>query len=1316
MTAQQPPPRAPRIPPDVVDPPTQRLYAVSAFLLVQSFKLADVLFPATQPPPLLAQLSFNARLAKWAAIDCLALAAIAWLRIPRLDWGWKARWLARAALVSLDWLLFGSWTFSAASFLPSFIKALLVSYLSTAERSVRLSSVVGKENLHLGGQYTVHILAVATAILNPLSASYCRHSPSPAKSDAPTLIPLIFNNTVPSKLTYTLTSLDDPSVSHQYTIPASSLVRPSRRYPHHQLESSANEDDDELALAAEWSLVPAASQSQQALRHRLPSSPSRDLRDPASPFDLSPSESLYYLPISAIGSVRLDSLLDTDGHPIKIRRKRAPGKTEGFEEAKILRCPRAGFDLEGGEREQHRCLIAGGVAESWSLGLMVSGAAPLKVRWHSREGDSEKGPRKDESLDGIVGSSSVRTNKMDELIRVPMNVSLTNPGRTTYHLDGVVDSFGNEVSYSSSSASLAQHLLEGTVDSRSVVVHRPPEVVFVGECGRGEDVQLLHGRKKKLQIQLSAIDQELVDHHQRQLVLHGHGQKKKHEALGTVELKFTPEGEGKGWIREIEAMGLKVEIEVDEPGTYEIVGVRSKWCGGAVLVPNACTLVLQPLPTLSTSFSPIVDVCGSELGLISTLHLTGTPPFVVHYTLTRLSGPGSPRSSRHTKRVLHSRDELRIEPGPGEWEYRFTRIEDRNYRDVAVPAKGEYARRQKVPEVAVAEWRNAERGKTVHSCEGETVQVEVELKGTAPWDLEYSVVGRPAQLIEDITKSPHTIEVDIPKQIAQQGGQFSLSLETVKDGNGCKRPLTASDLVVEVRRTKPTARFHGAEGARSIVLREGDPAKIPLRLTGEGPWEITYLPPSRSGTSPSPLQFRADHPNVDINIRGALPGTYKLVSVRDRFCPGDVFETEWEVRTLPRPTLSLAEDAGSLVRNGSVVRRGVCENAADSVGVVFDGKAPFKATYTLTKGSHHGESRTHSLQAIQPRADLTLFTASPGHHTYQFTGVGDSLYTTPDPAGLVPFKGGKPGLVRLEQDVFALPSAIFSHGAKHGFCVHDDLASRGSDDLILHLEGQPPFEVELEVREDGHRSSKRFTVPTISSHTWPVSLPYSLHDPTPHSISVRRIVDAHGCETLLEPSVSSKTTAVIPVAETATIAPVLAQTDHCVGDFLDFVVMGAPPFTVKYEFEGKKHTVPLSGSKFQRLAAEPGTFKIISVGHGEDQCRSSQVNLVKHIHPIPSAKVSTGDAVVVDIREGDQTEIVFSFEGTPPFAFTYSRRAPQDRSKDRKVLETHTVTGIEDKSYSIFTSQEGTYSVSYIADAFCSYPPAARSSAAMVEA
>lgn len=56
----------------------------------------------------------------------------------------------------------------------------------------------------------------------------------------------------------------------------------------------------------------------------------------------------------------------------------------------------------------------------------------------------------------------------------------------------------------------------------------------------------------------------------------------------------------------------------------------------------------------------------------------------------------------------------------------------------------------------------------------------------------------------------------------------------MKDANGCKRSLSAArDLEVEVRRTRPTARFGGMGAVRSIAIRDIDSAKIPLRLGGE---------------------------------------------------------------------------------------------------------------------------------------------------------------------------------------------------------------------------------------------------------------------------------------------------------------------------------------------------------------------------------------------------------------------------------------------------------------------------------------------------
>lgn len=117
-------------------------------------------------------------------------------------------------------------------------------------------------------------------------------------------------------------------------------------------------------------------------------------------------------------------------------------------------------------------------------------------------------------------------------------------------------------------------------------------------------------------------------------------------------------------------------------------------------------------------------------------------------------------------------------------------------------------------------------------------------------------------------------------------------------------------------------------------------AYISLILILPQPWTISYQPPSDSPSSkstPALLEFVARQPNVHMNLRNARPGVYTLLNVRDQFCPGDVFDTDWTVSTLPKPTLQLGEHAGVVARNGSVVRKAVCENTPDSITVVFSG-------------------------------------------------------------------------------------------------------------------------------------------------------------------------------------------------------------------------------------------------------------------------------------------------------------------------------------------------------------------------------------------
>jgi nucleoporin POM152 len=89
-------------------------------------------------------------------------------------------------------------------------------------------------------------------------------------------------------------------------------------------------------------------------------------------------------------------------------------------------------------------------------------------------------------------------------------------------------------------------------------------------------------------------------------------------------------------------------------------------------------------------------------------------------------------------------------------------------------------------------------------------------------------------MISGISSSYATLDVAIPQKYIQKGGSFIVTLISIKDGNGCLRNLTVSDLNIEVHRTKPTLKFYGSENERKIVAREGDLVAIPMRLTGNG--------------------------------------------------------------------------------------------------------------------------------------------------------------------------------------------------------------------------------------------------------------------------------------------------------------------------------------------------------------------------------------------------------------------------------------------------------------------------------------------------
>lgn len=401
-------------------------------------------------------------------------------------------------------------------------------------------------------------------------------------------------------------------------------------------------------------------------------------------------------------------------------------------------------------------------------------------------------------------------------------------------------------------------------------------------------------------------------------------------------------------------------------------------------------------------------------------------------------------------------------------------------------------------------------------------------------------------------------------------------------------------------------------------------------------------------------------PSKDLEVEAAngellvqRSGLYRILSVRDKYCPGLVKEDEsdYVVEFIPRPSLTIADSAGSLAKNGSFIHPPVCERTEDSFGLVFTGRPPFVAVYEHEKeGSGQGHREPRMLQAVQSQTSVRLSTESAGHHVYDFKTVGDAIYTTPSTQGVISRSAGT--VLRLEQDVYQLPYTLFRYKAQSPFCVQERLVSRGSHDLVLDLSGQPPFELDLEVYEDPSHSRQRFTIPSVKEREWAIDVPFVFHSAGPHTISVRKIVDGNGCSRTYERgSLTGSTT--VQVAEIASIAAVQAQESHCVGDTIDYVLQGSAPWTVTYEFNKKRKTVTVKEPSFSRVAEKPGDFSIVKVAHQQGQCESKVVDMKKRIWDLPRAVVRQGSHYIEDIREGDQAEIVFHFTGEPPVS-TYS--------------------------------------------------------------
>ncbi|KDQ63216.1 hypothetical protein JAAARDRAFT_119663 [Jaapia argillacea MUCL 33604] len=1337
--AKPPPPPTPQpfIPEKYLDIPSQRLYYLSLGLLCQAIKLFDFvqyLFTSDEA----ASFSYSA---KWLSVDLAYLAILSRLRIPRLNYSKAVVILQIASFWFMDGILFGGISLNLAgvrtrSILPS---SLLASegrqdvvatpspfYFSDLITMISLGliSSTADYDAHLLGQHTVRMSPISTAHLNPDGQTYCLSTPGTS-----VLIPILLNNTSPSSVQYSLTPLgytDDVDGDRE-------KGKGGGRGKVEFLELSGKElRAIENARLEELKLTRAYPGAKHEVDDEDYDEYDHEDQDSTSGSALQKTQSLIHIKLSKPGTLRLLHVYDSSNVEARI-----PYPSD----VTVVPCPRAEFVEDPVvQGDNVRCA---GDHQDLNFEINIFGVPPMSLKWYKEingkreyfmvegiEGNHEEHhPNPDDNADMAESGHQWKRRggkNVPQELKVPLSVTLDALGSHAYVLETVTDGVGNVIRAGTLPSSNLNNVLrkagviagsgslsdvDATTTSvvnsrttRSLTVLRRPTVSF-RDCGPGKPAKLLIGSEAPLLI--STKDADSLD------------------APWDVSIKYQPpldvdeatkNKRYRPWTRSLETQKDKKDLTLraNAPGEYTIMGVKGKYCDGDVLNPETCKVIEMPLPRADIEWKRIHE-CSGDTGVSASLVIHGTPPFQVYYRTQRDNEP----ARELVKTFQTSRGEITLQPErSGHYVYTFLQLSDANYKKVDLKGPSIDQIVHPLASADFAQTGTAGRGKKmISSCSGSTVPVDVEFRGNGPWNLEVQIVSpTTSEFIKfpEIVTTRKTLEIPIPKAIDKEGGSFEIDLVSVEDNSGCKRSITVPGISVNVRRVKPTAKFYGKDGKRNITVLEHEPAKLPLRLTGDGPWRIRY---GLVGDPESTQRVTVTNPNDQLSV--TTKGVYEILQVSDSQCPGSVIadEATYRVDWIPRPHAQLTLDIQATFEsyNGSYILPPICEGTDDHADLELTGtfqsslcRPPFQIMYNVARDNDAGGMKLldqPTFSSIQHRTRFQLHTADAGRMYYEVKQIGDAAYPLAKHKNSIIPRSER---LLFEQEVMMRPSAQFRNRNRITFCLGDTLVPRDpmSSDGLIMLEGKPPFQLRLSVKNLA-ASEVHTEAIEVPGRSWKMELPsYTFKSIGPHLVTIESVQDSSHCTQAIPDPLSRSIW--VDVAETAAIIPFDRRDYFCLGETSRFSLEGTPPWTIGYRVHSKSYSQEAKVSPFSIVQQQPGEFVVTSIAHQNQMCKTAVTDLRYAVHSLPSAQVGHGKRVFQDIHEGDQAEIVFTLVGEPPFTFTYQRAEPSTRKggKPGRVLETHTVSGVTTNEYSIYSALEGTWTVTFISDRYCRYPPA----------
>ncbi|KAI9267839.1 hypothetical protein BY458DRAFT_556205 [Sporodiniella umbellata] len=842
-------------------------------------------------------------------------------------------------------------------------------------------------------------------------------------------------------------------------------------------------------------------------------------------------------------------------------------------------------------------------------------------------------------------------------ISIPLNLTFNTISQQTYKLSRVIDGAGNAMDLTST-----QH--------QAFSVHPRPTIKF--GCSQTNPVNLLIGS----------------DH---------------------VDIPVKIEGTAPFWFNytgtQIDG-SLEANLDDHEqktvpaytPGEYQLDQFKDRYCQGHVILPSACQVVQPAFPSIQVTTNPIPSECNgdNEIGMRFLTELTGTPPYSLEYTVFKIQGKTKKRIERKVERVDRSRHIFSYLPdSSGEYIYEIDALSDKFYKNRPTAIEPIHQAVHPQPD---AKFSGGRRANSIQTCLGNNVNIDVELSGDGPFELLWTV---------DKQKYKHTVEGNkytIMLPPIENPGNFVVSLVQIKDSNMCIKDLEARDFHVNIRRDRPTASFYTNDGSQKTVeITEGSGVDLPLRLTGDGPWIVTYRNVEQGDRSKRVVTFK--DPNAQIKVNHI--GHYELIDVQDATCKGTITGPRYEVKWIDRPAISIAPKEVSPLTESSFERLAVCQGEHDSVEVLFAGRGPFYCSYEeyhrLPNKKRFERVGTQEITTGVHRAHLPLRTMEGGQYRYVFKSLADQRYSEPF----------KIPTLEVQQTVHVNPTVKFTHNTlrhTHEMCVGDHVTYENEGDkqaLEIELTGAAPYEVEFSIKHQSELNPQMFTLSDIKTKKHKIQLPKKLEVSGRYTLQLLRVRDANGCSTAAVNSDGSRIS--LNALDIPSIVPFDLKGDVCVGDNIEFTLGGIAPFSMLYEFNKQLESVKSSTSKLTMIADKPGNLSVVSVGHQRNKCRLFTNGFTYTIREVPSTRISGGKEILENIHEGDMVQAVVDLIGTPPFEFEWRRSeliwdATNKRHYKGKVLESHMVYNVQEHQYFINTSVEGVIEIASIKDYYCQYP------------